>query len=40
MAPKKAPQERVEARSVLTAVVLADSFTQVGTARSRSRSCG
>lgn len=30
MAPKKGgPQEKVEAHTVLTAVVLADSFTQV-----------
>lgn len=28
--PKKGPAERVEARNTLTAVLLADSFTQVG----------
>ena len=31
MAPPKKVAEKVEARSTLTAVVLADSFTQVGT---------
>jgi hypothetical protein len=30
MAPKRGPVEKVEAKQVLTAVLLADSFTQVG----------
>lgn len=29
MAPKRGPVEKVEAKQVLTAVLLADSFTQV-----------
>jgi hypothetical protein len=39
MAPKKGPAEKVEARQTLTAVVLADSFTQAS-ARPRQRASG